>query len=366
MAFDRKNKRSAQMAAREAAGQGPPAETSRKPFPDRPTASATGDFVSRAAAPMAPITQPGHEASTSYAPARQGFDRADPTSPLDDLDFGLPDDFEPGPSASPTGMAGMAPRHRMGPSLLDGYGSNRIPFSSSEGPSGMNIGGASSPAVPIGPGQRSEDPPLAASPFSTSPFGTGSKTVFLTQPSSLPSEDGFGRSPSLHRLGSRQSGDQVNGRDALLADIEDETDEEEDMAEFLPSSLHGLLTPEERRRPRHRHDTLRPRPGALSQSVPVERLIGRASTDVSQSVSPSSQFSLNPSSPHRYQWQMRESFAYAATGTVQSSPISGPGPGSPEAAPVMKPGQFGAFSPPISHLHDFSSHVPGSSLPQGL
>lgn len=365
MSMDRKNKRSAQQAARDAAGQSTQPDALRKPSADMNGPSIHSE-PTRLGAAIAP-NGGGRDSEMKFVGLGTRFDAAEAASPLDDLDFGLPDDFQPATTSTFAINNLLSTRSGVTASNFDGARpSNRRAGHEMSGTRSSGTG-PSAGAVPIGQnGPVDADSMSAASPFGTSPFGPGSKSVFLPQPSSLPSEGSFSPSASLHRMNSRAGPSEIRRAPHTYREDGTDEDEEEDMAEFLPSSLHSLLTPEERKRPRLRHDTIRAgvKTGPLSQSVPIERLVGRMGDG-----SPSSQFSFPTSSPHRPLWQGQDMPAMRPPrGTPAMSGTSlGAREESSESDLRSNEGLSATFSPPlVSPLHAFATHIPGSSLPQGL
>ncbi|MBW0470698.1 hypothetical protein O181_010413, partial [Austropuccinia psidii MF-1] len=129
-----------------------------------------------------------------------------------------------------------------------------------------------------------------------SPFSApGSKSIFLPRIDSFGSEDGFPRSapspaPSPGRLNFLN---QINSnhQDDIWDQVQ--TDQDEDVIKLLPSSLHSLLTPQEL----HRQHLRKHAPSTcFSRSVPLDNLITSDSKKITHK--PSSTLSKPPILPH--------------------------------------------------------------------
>ncbi|WAR52707.1 hypothetical protein PtB15_2B132 [Puccinia triticina] len=387
MSMDRKNKRAAQAAAREAAATSAN-QPSDAPFLASPPPELTLELVD----------DDNHHSSSNHLIAPEPIDSLSspdvihrsrqqllrsPRALLNDLDhensiqnddlqFGLPDDFVTAETSPPNGFS--SERHH--------------PPSSVE-------------RARAWPREQSPSPFGAGSPFSA----PGSRSVFLPRIGSFGSEDGYPRSaPSVatspnHLAHLASMSHHANDEDMW---DEVEVDGDEDVTELLPSSLHSLLTPAER----HRQHIRKHAPHTLySRSVPVEDIIGAKLNKQSEpsalrngmaianplSVSPAPGFCHAPSnetihaahhhlSPHREAHSLRpqlptylsSSYIPPSTpfGTWDHSSSSGSSHQAPHAHAAPQASQL---SPPIalsSHKAleraALFGHAPGSSLPQGL
>lgn len=314
----------------------------------------------------------------------------------DELEFGLPDDFaNTSLRSNPMGyhlspqsaqaahfsvaVTSAAPPHF----TSDVFGELRAPLLHSRpvspDPSRVPISIARNGAWP-----RDQSP----SPFGFgSPFSApGSRSVFLPRPGSFGSEDGFPRSAPSVGASPRQASFMSNAN--LLDDnmMWNHIDTEDDVTELLPSSLHSLLTPEERQRQHLRKHTQH----LFSQSVPSEHLVGslhkqaNASTlrhnmtmhdPPSLSVSPMPTLAVRSGSPTSVSLaHQRETSASTirphSHAQLSSSyvPASGAWQNFSQQAELAQ--HLHTLSPPLISSprtdNGFFGHAPGSSLPQGL
>ncbi|PLW40662.1 hypothetical protein PCASD_08335 [Puccinia coronata f. sp. avenae] len=308
MSMDRKNKRAAQAAAREAAANSA-TQPSDTPFPASPPPELTLELVdddnhpSNSSSNHLTTADPTQSIDALSSPEVMHRSRQLLRSPRallsdldhetsnqsDDLQFGLPDDFVTSENSPPVrfGAAALSPsgRHSNGlfPNPLSAsfpdqqYQShhhlheNRYsPLSITPHQNGFSSERHQTFAerARAWPREQSPSPFGAGSPFSA----PGSRSVFLPRIGSFGSDDGYPRSaPSVatspNHVPHSASTNHPNEED-LWDEVE--VDGEEDVTELLPSSLHSLLTPAER----HRQHIRKHAPHTLfSRSVPVEDII---------------------------------------------------------------------------------------------
>ncbi|KAI9613486.1 hypothetical protein H4Q26_010091 [Puccinia striiformis f. sp. tritici PST-130] len=312
MSMDRKNKRAAQAAAREAAATST-TQPSDVPFPASPPPELTLELVdddnnqsnqsinhhinatpiqSRDSLSSPEIIHRSRQAHRSPRALLSDLDH-EHSHQTDDLQFGLPDDFMSAETSPPVRFATAA----LSPSGHHSNGLYPNPFHNSNSYSDQqhqanyryhDNRSLGSPGTPQQNGFSAERHHLPSSADrgrawpreqSPSPFGAGSpfsapgsRSVFLPRIGSFGSDDGYPRSaPSVATSPNHVSHLASMGH-AHDEDMWDEVavDGEEDVTELLPSSLHSLLTPAER----HRQHIRKHAPHTLySRSVPVEDII---------------------------------------------------------------------------------------------
>ncbi|KAG0142838.1 hypothetical protein CROQUDRAFT_673312 [Cronartium quercuum f. sp. fusiforme G11] len=396
MSMDRKNKRAAQAAAREAAAP----TSAAAPNASHPLSASPSELTFQ-------IAQQGfhpqsndvndyrqHEVVHSNHPQLKSrsnhlmndSDAEHPSAHLnDELEFGLPDDFTthpyhhhhlrshpigyqiPSQQSHPANQFSVALSSPVRTHLNSDNVFNtehhpqsrnsrpvspehiRVPISISRG--GVNGGWAR---------DQSPSPFGAGSPFSA----PGSRSVFLPRPGSFGSEDGFPRSAPSAGTSPRLSAFMSNPSQLDDGLLWNHADGDEDVTELLPSSLHSLLTPEERHRQHLRKHTHQ----LFSQSVPTENLLESFHKPSSGLHSPLPTLAVRTRSPPPPS-HLRESSASTirAPGPLSASyiPASTHLPSWPTAAQ-----HHHTLSPPLLSSpaadHAFLSHAPGTSLPQGL
>lgn len=299
MSMDRKNKRAAQAAAREAAAPintalananehhalaGSPHDLSF--HRNQHSANSHSDSTDPSDYGQSDIGHSNHAHLNSinlHSHLLSDFDGEQTPNLTDELEFGLPDDFthpslrshhlgyplSPHQHAHPANYSVAVPSPIQTHLTTDVFGDhpsyayNSRPVSPAQPRVPISI--ARSPARP-----RDQSP----SPFGYgSPFSApGSRSVFLPRPGSFSSEDGFPkRAPSVG-ASPRQPSFVNNHSHSDDGTIWNHLDAEDDVTELLPSSLHSLLTPEERQRQHIRKHTHQ----LFSQSVPVDHPITKS------------------------------------------------------------------------------------------
>lgn len=307
MSMDRKNKRAAQAAAREAAANSA-TQPSDAPFPASPPPELTLELVddnhhpSELSSNHIITAEPidSHSSPEVIHPSRQTFrsPRAlltdldhETFNQSDDLQFGLPDDFVTSETSPPVrfGAASLSPsghhpnvsfphafsnsfsdrQHQQTPQYHDNRHAalsvtpHKNGFSSERSHAPISVERARA-----WPREPSPSPFGAGSPFSA----PGSRSVFLPRIGSFSSEDGYPRSAPSVATSPNHLSHLTGINHPNEEDMWDEVavDGEEDVTELLPSSLHSLLTPAER----HRQHIRKHAPHTLfSRSVPVEDII---------------------------------------------------------------------------------------------
>ncbi|EFP93004.1 hypothetical protein PGT21_008134 [Puccinia graminis f. sp. tritici] len=318
MSMDRKNKRAAQAAAREAAATSAN-QPSDAPFPASPPPELTLELVdddnnnqsNSSSNQIINHPEPIQSIDSLSSPEIIHRSRQLLRSPRallsdldheasnqgDDLQFGLPDDFVTAETSPPVrfGAAALSPSgHHSNGLFANPYQTNNSypdqqqqphhhyhdhrPSALSAAPQHNGFSSdrhqlqSSVERARAWPREQSPSPFGAGSPFSA----PGSRSVFLPRIGSFGSEDGYPRSaPSVATSPNHVSHLTSMSHTANDEDLWDEVevDGEEDVTELLPSSLHSLLTPAER----HRQHIRKHAPHTLySRSVPVEDIISSA------------------------------------------------------------------------------------------
>ncbi|KNZ55581.1 hypothetical protein VP01_2644g1 [Puccinia sorghi] len=307
MSMDRKNKRAAQAAAREAAANSV-TQPSDAPFPGSPPPELTLELVEDdhhqsnsssnhiiTAESIGSLSSPEviHSSRQTFRSPRALLTDLDHETftQSDDLQFGLPDDFvtsEPSPpirfgttALSPSGHhTNVSFSHAFSNSFPDRLHQQSHQYHDNR-PAALSVtphkNGFSSERPHVStsverarawPREQSPSPFGAGSPFSA----PGSRSVFLPRIGSFGSEDGYPRSAPSAATSPNHPTHLTGINHPSEEDMWDEVavDGEEDVTELLPSSLHSLLTPAER----HRQHIRKHAPHTLfSRSVPVEDII---------------------------------------------------------------------------------------------
>lgn len=314
-----------------------------------------------------PARRPGQAAAESevLGSSRLAEATALEPGPADDLDFGLPDDFQPASPSRANDLSAAFGRPAL-PGPTDGLAFARLDArdTPAHDQSGLPAGRArqlndrragirpTAKSIPLDRRLSTSPGETRESPFGTSPFGNGSANVFLGR--SFDSDDGFpSRSP-------RAFSPKMNASrpEEELDALEPHHSDDDDLPAFLPSLLHSeILTPDERKRQRSRQDTIRARDGGLSQSVPTERLVpSRARLPPPSVLFASSTKPLADARP-----------LAGATSPGPSHRHPYPGSSVDSASTFIESGSSApALSPPLALPQDLAPHVPGGSLPQGL
>ncbi|KAI8461587.1 hypothetical protein BY996DRAFT_4573365 [Phakopsora pachyrhizi] len=287
ISMDRKNKRAAQAAARESAAaaasaiqtdpiaiSSPPPELVLEPpeLEEEEVGQSTRE-MNQLLLESPVLNRQLQPPKSPWSPLVTEIDLELTGQSNEELQFGLPDDFTSLNAATRFLSA------RLSPSSL------HVQLDNSQRSSILrpNSSGAKSPSaeysqhVPISierakawPREQSPGPFGFGSPFSA----PGSRSIFLPRQGSYGSEDGFPRSaPSVTASPRHMSFlGTVNASVEAEEDIWNsiETGGDEDVTELLPSSLHSLLTPEERCRQHLRKLTTN---DLFSRSVPNENTI---------------------------------------------------------------------------------------------
>ncbi|KAI1785242.1 hypothetical protein LXA43DRAFT_1117797 [Ganoderma leucocontextum] len=269
MSMDRKNKKAAQLAAN--AANGPPSKDGPKHSrphraPHHPASPATQSrnalFSGSTAPTRAMPPQPPHvypHPSQGYPLSFRSRSPHAPTPAPDSDQPSIPDTSNPTPDrASPAPLpthTPSAPRRISDASPPVDYGPIGSPphtSSSSGGPARING---------FSPGTSPQPHGLSTSPFSA----PGPQSVFT-----IPRQHDDGASDFKARSGLSASLGAMNwGSDRIASrriGLEDVVVEDEDLEEFLPSSLTDLLTPEERSRRLSRTNATRPNVGLERES----------------------------------------------------------------------------------------------------
>ncbi|THH14578.1 hypothetical protein EW146_g5774 [Bondarzewia mesenterica] len=297
MAMDRKNKKAAQAAAN---ANGGAARDGGKPAKSNKGAQngvgLSGNIGQRN--PLLPgSTAPTRILQGSTRPPipmslKSAVSPSAPAPPLQDTDFasfGLPDETQQAPLRAPP--KGSHSSSRTGttttedePTSASKSSPSPLPFSTPSGPRRQHGASPSTDLGPIGSPPRSvsslSHPPLngfspgtspAQNPnfISASPFSApGTQTLFFAGESSedfkarsgIAASLGTTRTPWRTDLSSMHSGSRLGGQDALAGEV---VVEDEDLEDFIPSSLTDLLTPEERSRRYSRTNSANPGPPGM-------------------------------------------------------------------------------------------------------
>ncbi|OCH86969.1 hypothetical protein OBBRIDRAFT_187487 [Obba rivulosa] len=327
MSMDRKNKKAAQLAANSQGGPGGGKEGHKAGRSQKHASQGSGGGSSQSRNPLfsgstAPTRATSNASRSSMPmPLKTTLSPSTPAPPVKDTDFasfGLPDENNKLPSApahgkphssSEAATAAEAAQAELSISGEEQEESSSLPMSTPTAPRNPVVLQHSPPAIDLGPiGSPPRSSPAGGIPtrlnglspgtspvrhgLSTSPFSApGSQSVFALQ-----EDDGShdfrnrsGISASLGASMSWSSSRMTMQRRAFhgshIEGVTEDVVEDEDLEEFLPSSLTDLLTPEERSRRMSRANAARPEiSGADREAAAGQRPAGEGHHRYSRSV----------------------------------------------------------------------------------
>ncbi|OJT01810.1 Protein cps3 [Trametes pubescens] len=288
MSMDRKNKKAAQLAAN--AGGGGGREGSRSSRGNKassqqggaaggPGAQSRNALFSGSTAPTRSLA--ANARNPIPMPLKATLSPSAPAPPVKDTDFasfGLPDESNKLASAPAQGKAAASPSaddHQPAPTdgskaesgqdqpLAEGASQSPLPTSTPSAPRRISDASPSTDLGPIGspprasssssrparvngfsPGTSPQGPGISSSPFSA----PGTQSVFAIPQRDDGSSDFKNRSALSASLGAMTWGSERVTTSRRTIAMEEVVVEDEDLEDFLPSSLTDLLTPEERSR----------------------------------------------------------------------------------------------------------------------
>ncbi|OBZ65112.1 hypothetical protein A0H81_14892 [Grifola frondosa] len=317
MSMDRKNKKAAQLAANSSSAGGSAGKDGARAGRMHKNSSQNGSgggsqsrnaLLSGSTAPTRAVS--GNTGPPIPMPLKATLSPPAPAPPVKDTDFasfGLPDETNQLPSApahgKPTATSpgdlstnaqdSIQDDQSEQPSDVEHTAPSPLPPSVPSAPRRVNDG---TPVIDLGPiGSPPRSSPSATQPsringfspgtspqgqgISTSPFSApGTQSVFILADKDDASNDFKTRSGISASLGAMMtwSSDRIQTRRMNGIVAEEVVVEDEDLEEFLPSSLTDLLTPEERSRRLSRTNGARPNVLAserYSRSVPAPSLL---------------------------------------------------------------------------------------------
>ncbi|KAH9885986.1 hypothetical protein C8Q73DRAFT_769340 [Cubamyces lactineus] len=325
MSMDRKNKKAAQLAANAAGGGGKDGSKSSRGHKASHHGGSGGGSQSRNAL-LSGSTAPTRSVAANSrnpmpVPLKATLSPSAPAPPVKDTDFasfGLPDESNKLPSAPAQGKPSSSAdgsssdkdqtanpdsssnqqgqdqpaAHKTSPSPLptsNPSAARRISDASTAvdlGPIGSPPRASSSSSRParvngFSPGTSPQGPGISSSPFSA----PGTQTVFAVPQREDISSDFKTRSGLSASLGAVMtwSSERITTR-RMAVTAEEAVVEDEDLEDFLPSSLTDLLTPEERSRRMSRTNAPRPNVAGLDREPSQQRLGTEAHHRYSRSV----------------------------------------------------------------------------------
>lgn len=392
MSMDRKNKKAAQLEARERSGE--------------VTTNGT-----RKATPTA-IPSASEESGASPVPIRSALSSSIQSNSTRIGSSPMREPFGPPSGALPNSPpAGFAHSYTRGHPAFASSPNRPSPLSASFGAVGSGLASGSVPG-PLSLKQGSNvlsslRPPVTAAPTFSSSFSHSS--LAIERPSNAvatPLSASFaGEAPPLHRsiwARSDQPAEPLSPRRSIPRTIKPEAvfeDDDDHGEEFLPSSLSDLLTPQERARRMSRRDSqdssYSPSLAAFAAQAPVwggERLAQSAGPTMGQKGFLQSLWSADGEDVRKFQptqvssaQPQKQDFAFGPATAQASGPRTSllTQQRSPDSASPTSPIRLSSFSPPaagpgepflIRNLGDPGSpsaralieHAPGQSLPGGL
>ncbi|KAL7277427.1 hypothetical protein ACG7TL_009289 [Trametes sanguinea] len=289
MSMDRKNKKAAQLAANAAGGGKDGNRSSKSNKSSHHGGPGGGGSQSRNPLLGGSSAPPRSARNPMPVPLKATLSPSAPAPPVKDTDFasfGLPDETNKLPSAPAHGKS-SSPSAEGAPARDEPAGADdaqndhdkpspdaSLPTSTPSAPRRINETSPAGDLGPIGspprasssssrparingfsPGTSPQGPGISSSPFSA----PGTQTVFAVPHREDVSSDFKNRSGLSASLGAVMtwSSERITTR-RMAVTTEEAVVEDEDLEDFLPSSLTDLLTPEERSRRLSRTNTTRP------------------------------------------------------------------------------------------------------------